>query len=252
MRYSSPFNNSNSDDSSESDISSSEDEYSRKKPSNNGSRLPVFTGREKWKIWFNRFEAVAEIQGWNKKEKLAELLPRLQGIAGEFVYDQLSKDVTTSYRKLVRELDNRFREVDTTKIYITKFYNRRQLANEPVLEYAAELKRLYDKGFPKRDKITRQEDLLRQYLLGLQDEGARRHVELNKEPKTIDDAVYYTTHYLETCGYPHDNQMFDYNRGPYLKAKKPVRHVQQVQQNNSNFNMRKDTSRPITDRQTQN
>ena len=92
---------------------------------------------------------------------------------------------------MVKELDNRFREVDTTKIYITKFYNRRQFENEPVLEYAAELKRLYDKGFPKRDKHTRQEDLLRQYLIGLKDEGARQHVELNKEPTNIEDAVYF-------------------------------------------------------------
>ena len=59
-------NSSSSDD--DSDVSSSsDDEYAKKKNSNTGSRLPVFTGKEKWKIWFNRFEAVAEIQGWNKR-----------------------------------------------------------------------------------------------------------------------------------------------------------------------------------------
>jgi hypothetical protein len=44
--------------------------------------------------------------------------------------------------------------------------------NESVQEYSAELKRLYDKGFPRRDKVTRQEDLLRAFFLGLQDDDA--------------------------------------------------------------------------------
>jgi hypothetical protein len=89
---------------------------------------------------------------------------------------------------LIKELENRFVEVDTTKIYITKFY---QMHNESVQEYSAGLKRLYDKGFPQRDKVTRQEDLLRAFFLGLQDDDARVHVELNKEPKSIDEAVYH-------------------------------------------------------------
>lgn len=212
-------------ESSDSSSSSSEDEGSRgHRSSNNGTRLPAFTGKEKWKVWYNRFQSVAELHNWNKKQRLAELLPRLQGLAGDFVYDQLSREVRGSYRKLIKELDNRFREVDTSKIYITKFNNKRQLENESIQEYAAELKRLYDKGFPTRDKITRQEDLLRQYLLGLFDEGARIHVELNKEPKTIDDAVYYTVHYQETCGHPLD--FHDYGKGAYPRQKKPLRQVQ--------------------------
>ena len=83
----------------------------------------------------------------SRKERLSELLPRLQGTAGDFVYDQISSRVTSSYSKLIKELENRFGEVDTTKIYITKFYHRHQMHNESVQEYSAELKRLYDKAF---------------------------------------------------------------------------------------------------------
>jgi len=213
-------------DSSSDSTSSSEDDHASPtgKSKQNNNRLPIFTGKEKWKVWFNRFEAVAEIHGWNKKEKLAELLPRLQGIAGDFVYDQLPREVTTSYRKLVKELDNRFQEVDTTKIYITKFNNRRQTEKESVQEFAAELKRLFDKGFPNRDKVTRQEDLLRQFLVGLQSNDARIHVELNKEPKTIDEAVYYVIHYQETCRYPQES--FD-----FVQVAGNKRNIRQVQSN---------------------
>lgn len=215
------------DSSCESTSSSSSDDETngRNKGSSNGARLPAFTGKEKWKVWFNRFQSVADLHGWSKRERLAELLPRLQGTAGEFVYDQLSREIRNSYRKLIKELDNRFREVDTTKIYITKFYNKRQVENESAQEFAAELKRLYDKGFPTRDKVTRNEDLLRQYLLGLSDEGARIHVELNKDPRTIDEAVYFTVHYQETCGYPMD--FHDYNSRSNYKQKRPLRQIQQ-------------------------
>lgn len=155
---------------------------------------------------------------------MTELLPRLQGIAGDFVYDQLPREVTTSYRKLVKELDNRFQEVDTTKIYITKFNNRRQTGNESVQEFAAELKRLFDKGFPNRDKVTRQEDLLRQFLIGLQSNDARIHVEHNKEHKTIDEAVNYVIHYQETCRYP--QECFD-----FVQVAVNKRNIRQVQSN---------------------
>jgi hypothetical protein len=76
--------------------------------------------------------------------------------AGDLAYDQLLSRVTSSYSRLIKELENRFGEVDTTKIYITIFYQRHQMHNESVQEYSVDLKRLYDKGFPRRDKVTRQ------------------------------------------------------------------------------------------------
>lgn len=88
--------------------------------------------------------------------------------------------------------------------------------------YSAELKRLYDKGFPRRDKVTRQEDLLRAFFLGLQDDDARVHVELNKEPKSIDEAVYHVINYTETCRYPRSVDDDKY----YNRQKKQTRQIQ--------------------------
>ena len=202
--------------------SSDDHEVSRRVKQTTNNRLPDYNGTEKWKVWINRFEAVADLHGWSRKERLSELLPRLQGTAGDFVYDQLSSRVTSSYSKLIKELENRFGEVDTTKIYITKFYHRHQMHNESVQEYSAELKRLYDKGFPRRDKVTRQEDLLRAFFLGLQDDDARVHVELNKEPKSIDEAVYHVINYTETCRYPRSVDDDKY----YNRQKKQTRQIQ--------------------------
>ena len=73
-----------------------------------GSKLPAFTGLENWNVWFNRFSDVARMNRWTTMDRLNELLPRLQGIAGDFVYGQLPQSSRTNYRRLIHELGYRF------------------------------------------------------------------------------------------------------------------------------------------------
>jgi hypothetical protein len=169
-----------------------------RQPKNVGIKLPAYTGREKWKVWFNRFSAVADRKQWTTDERLDELLPRLQGGAGDFVFGQLPQRVLTNYRALVRELDSRYRVVETTRTYGVQFSRRNQRGGETVEDYAAELKRLYDHAYPQRNSTTRQEDLLRRFLDGLQDDRTRFLVEFVKEPETIDDAVHHVVNVVET------------------------------------------------------
>ena len=161
-------------------------------------KLPPFTGKETWSVWFNRFEDVGNRQKWCDDEKLDELLPRLQGTAGDFVYGQLSQGVRSNYRLLCKELSSRFRIVETSKTFWMKFNNRNQQEGETVEEYAAELKRLYDKAHSNRDSKTRQEDLLRRFLDGMINEKARFHVDFVKDPKNIDEAVFAAVCFQET------------------------------------------------------
>ena len=161
-------------------------------------KIPIFTGKERWEVWLNRFEAIAVRQNWDEEKKLDELLPRLQGSAGEFVFGQLSERVRNNFGSLTRELRNRFRRVETSKSFSAQFSHREQHNGESVEEYAAELKRLYDKAHSNRDEVTRQEDLLRRFLDGIMDEKARFHVEFVKEPVNIDEAVYEVVNFLET------------------------------------------------------
>ena len=162
------------------------------------SKLPPYTGKETWEVWYNRFHEVALISHWSDQEKLAELLPRLQGAAGEFVYGQLTHENRINYNTLITELNNRFRVVETCKTFASKFSNRHQGPNETVEEYAAELKRLYAKAHAHRNYDTRREDLLRRFLDGLNDEQARFQVEYIKDPVDIDHAVNDVVHFRET------------------------------------------------------
>ena len=60
-------------------------------------KLSPFTGKEPWNVWFDRFSEVAIRQGWSTDDKLGELLPRLQGRAREFVFDQLDPGETAKH-----------------------------------------------------------------------------------------------------------------------------------------------------------
>ena len=43
------------------------------------------------------FEVIAEDQNWSDKQKLRVLLPKLQGSAGEFVFETLEKKTRSSF-----------------------------------------------------------------------------------------------------------------------------------------------------------
>ena len=75
------------------------------------TKLPIFTGKEPWNVWFNKSPEVAE------EERLDEILPRLQGTTGEFVFGQLRREVRCNYVQLVSELNSRYRVVVTQKTY---------------------------------------------------------------------------------------------------------------------------------------
>ena len=130
--------------------------------------------------------------------KLDNLLPELQGRAGDFKFTQLPKDTLKCYPELVKELNSRFRVVETKRTFASKFSQRVQKSNETVEEYAADLKRLYSKAYQQRDSRTRKEDLVRKFLDGLKDNDARFEIEYNKEPEDIDQAVYHAVNFIQT------------------------------------------------------
>ena len=156
-----------------------------------------FAGKEKWQVWFARFKEIAKREHWTDQEKLDKLIPKLQGEAGEFVFDQLDGKTRKNYKALKKELNSRFRKVENPKTYEVAFSARTQRSTETPEVFAAELKRLYDKAHKNRDKRTREEDLLRRFLDGLWDTEARFQVEYNRKPTTIDQAVDDVVNYLE-------------------------------------------------------
>ena len=132
------------------------------------------------------------------------LLPLLQGSSADFVFTQLPTRFLSDYQQLVAELNNRYRLIETPKTFAARFSKRDQKHSETAEEYAAELKRLYDKAHQGRDPQTREEDLVRRFLNGLKNEEARFEVEYNKEPTNINEAVFHVVNYIQTRKSTHD------------------------------------------------
>ena len=166
-------------------------------------KMPAFNGTDSWKVWYNRFKTIANLNEWDETTKLNELLPRLQGEAGEFVYGELPQEIIGNFSKLIEELKSRFRTVETHKTYEAQFSKRSQLYGETVEEYCAALKRLYDKAHANRNPESRREALLRRFLNGLLDDQARFEVEYHKDPSNIDEAVCQVVSYMEAKKVPH-------------------------------------------------
>ena len=165
------------------------------------SRIPAFTGKEVWKVWYNRFKEVAELNNWTEKEKLCEMLQKMQNEAGDFVFGQLCRSQRQVYHSLVEELNSRYDVIETRQSYSVKFSRRDQQGTEKLEDYAAELKRLYTKAYPKRTASIRKEDLLRRFLDGVKDREASFQIEYVKEPESIDQAVFELINFKEKRSY---------------------------------------------------
>ena len=171
-----------------------------RRPAYPSVKMAMFSGKEEWHTWIAQFQAIAKRYRWTEDEKLDQLLPRLEGTAADFVFAQLHPSILDSYEELVSELDNRFRVIETSRSFASKFSRRTQKPEESIEDYAAELKRLYDKAHGYRDRRSRDEDLVRRFLDGLRDEDIRFEVEFHKEPRDIDEAVYYAVSLIQIRG----------------------------------------------------
>ena len=154
-------------------------------------KLPPFDGREKWSVYFKRFDNVRRLRGWGSERALTELISHLQGEAATFVFDEMPAEILAemTYDVLAEELSSRFSTIESSKSYAAQFANCRQMTGQSIEDFVATLKKLYTKGFTGRAPRTRQEDLLRRFLDGLLDENARHSVEFVKNPATIEEAA---------------------------------------------------------------
>ena len=178
-------------------------------------RMAQYTGKEEWQTWIAQFETIANRYGWGVDERLDQLLPRLEGAAAQFVFSQLPPHVLDNYYELLREIDSRFKIIETPRSFAAKFSRRSQRHGETLEEFAQELKRLYDRAHSGRDERTRNEDLVRWFLDGLYDEEIRFEVEFNKEPRTIDEALYHAVTLIQIRNMQRDARK---NRGVVRRA----------------------------------
>lgn len=163
------------------------------------TRLPKFTGdgKSSWKVWHTRFTTVAELHHWDENTCLSELVQHLDGSAADFVFDQISPECRFNYQRLVKEINERFLSEETRKTFRMQFGRRTQRPGESIEDFSAELKRLYDRAYERKDPEIRQQALVDRFLAGLRDTELQFAVEWSKDPRSIEEAVRHVIHYME-------------------------------------------------------
>ena len=122
----------------------------------------------------------------------------MQGAAGDYVFDELSREEQANYKELIKCLKRCFCKVESTKTYAAIFWKHDQKVSETEETYVAELKRVYGKAYPQWDSASRDEDLLHRFLNGLIDQKACQQVEFVKDPANIDEALDEIVKYRES------------------------------------------------------
>ena len=150
-------------------------------------RQLVYDGKMSWDSFIKPFMSTASACRWNETDKHFRLISSLRGEAAEYVFNQLSPEITESFTGLQRALESRFREKRTSASYLNELESRKFSSKEKLLEYAADIKRLVHKGYPTADETTRDTINVRHFLRGLNDQTLAVAVGM-KDPKTIDDA----------------------------------------------------------------
>ena len=168
-------------------------------PSNYQVSTPLFNGKGRWGTFIKQFQAIAQNAQWSQEEKFHYLLVSLKDEAAEYAFD-LESDILEDYDTLVHELDLRFHVTSTTDNYQQLFYSRKIRPNESLREYAADLKRLILRAFPRGVSPDVREDMtLKQFFDGLHDEDARYHIQALQHPRSIDHAVELLQQYYNYC-----------------------------------------------------
>ena len=150
---------------------------------------PSFEGKTRWSTFIKQFEAIATNARWCEAEKLHYLLVSLKEDAADYAFD-LEADILTDYNSLVHELELRFHASCGKDAGQRLFYARKLKPSETLRQYAADLKSLCLKAYPRGlSNEVREEMLIKQFFDGIHNEEARFQIQYLQKPRTLDRAV---------------------------------------------------------------
>ncbi len=113
--------------------------------------------------WLERFTVVAEAQGWNAERRCNVLPVYLKG-AAYTAWKNMPAIDKIDYNRLRQGLLERLQPAYATRFIQKEFSARRQRTDEPVIEFAYELERLVNAGFPNLPEQNKNEFLLTNFI----------------------------------------------------------------------------------------
>ena len=142
--------------------------------------LPNFTGWESWKTWYTHFYDVASRRGWDHEKYLDMMLPMLEGLTGDYVFDELSSGKHSNYKVFIKHLKHQLHKVQSAKTYATMFWREDQKVSKTEEVCAAELKCIYGKVYLKHDCSAQDKDLLHRFLNVIMNQRTQQQIKFVK------------------------------------------------------------------------
>ena len=87
------------------------------------------------------------------------VLPTLQVLVDDYVFDELISEEHWNYKVLIKHLKHQFHKKESAKTYATMFWRKDQRASKTEEAYVTELKCIYGKAYLKHGYSAWEEDL---------------------------------------------------------------------------------------------
>ena len=146
----------------------------------------TFDGTSHWSDYKAHFDACAELNGWNDKEKGLYLAVSLRGQA-QGVFGNLASK-SSNYEELANALQERFAPPNQTELYRVQLKERRQRATEALTELGQDIWRLTNLAYPRAPSDVRETLAKEQFIDSLHSSDMRLRIK-QARPTSLNQAV---------------------------------------------------------------
>ncbi|KAJ8019405.1 hypothetical protein HOLleu_40984 [Holothuria leucospilota] len=160
----------------------------KNRPSQRPCMLPdKFDGVSSWKDYLCHFKDVAEINGWDDREKARYLRASMTSEARR-VLSQLPAGVESVYAVVVETLEEHFGHKRQAPLLRTQLRSYSRKKGETVMQLGVSIQRLVDARYPTVDSVTSQILALDHFKTALNDKAMEDFLFLGR-PKDLKEAV---------------------------------------------------------------
>ena len=128
-----------------------------------------------WPAWFRHFRAVADVHGWDKRQRALQLVSYLDETAMN-VAQELGDDELYDDDILVKLLGDRFDPVSRVSASWYRFQGRSRRHHEDADSFADAITQLCRVGYPQSSPELRQELISEQFVRGQSDPELKKYV----------------------------------------------------------------------------
>ena len=199
----------------------------------------TFSGKTGWREYLIHFEMVAEFNRWDDRTKAFELALSLRDDA-QVTLSDLKPQERKNYSSIVTALTSRFEPEDQSELFRSELKSRFRRKDEPLTEFAQDVKRLVRLAYPNTDIDVRDTLARNAFEDSLNDADMEWAVHQGK-PKSIETAVKLALEFEAFRGSRKQLNPSRSNKAPMrVQIEEPI---QANQSNNYSHNRNRDTHR---------